>query len=166
MRPPDLLNDPNTWLRDRGGYLLLFAKQWTNNHQDAEDALNEGFMNFWPQRQKANNPISLLCQCIKRAAQSQVRSSQRRKDREQRHGTSKPALIPLSDTETQETSLTIESALQSLALNQREVVILHIWGEMTFQEISEALQTPLSTLHTRYRKALAQLEPLLQHAPL
>ena len=52
----------------------------------------------------------------------------------------------------------IEAALNQLPGDQREVVVMKIWGGLTFAQIGEALGVPLNTAASRYRYALVRLE--------
>lgn len=36
--------DPGDWLAAHGARLVLFARQWVGNHQDAEDAFQQAFV--------------------------------------------------------------------------------------------------------------------------
>jgi len=56
-----------------------------------------------------------------------------------------------------ELEITLQSALARLPEDQREVVILHIWGGLTLQEIADAASTSLNTVASRYRYALQKL---------
>lgn len=51
----------------------------------------------------------------------------------------------------------LKHALDALPDDQREVVVLHIWGELTFSQISELLSISSNTAASRYRYALAKL---------
>jgi RNA polymerase sigma-70 factor (ECF subfamily) len=55
----------------------------------------------------------------------------------------------------------VECALGSLPLSQREVVVLRIWGELTFAEIAEALNESINTVASRYRYGLEALRKIL-----
>ena len=55
----------------------------------------------------------------------------------------------------------IEEALLILSAEQREVVYLKIYGELTFQEISDCLNIPANTAASRYRYAMQKLRELL-----
>jgi RNA polymerase sigma-70 factor (ECF subfamily) len=44
----------------------------------------------------------------------------------------------------------------------REVVVLRIWGDLTFAEIAEIMQLGVSTVHDRYQSALGQLRSALE----
>ena len=60
-----------------------------------------------------------------------------------------------------ETVEAIKQALSRLAANQREVVELRIYQQMTFQEIADELGIPLGTALTRMRSALGNLRVAL-----
>lgn len=49
------------------------------------------------------------------------------------------------------------TALTTLPEEQRSVVHLHVWEEMTFREIGELLALPTQTVASRYRYALEKL---------
>lgn len=53
--------------------------------------------------------------------------------------------------------LNLRRALLELPEDQREVTILHIWGELTFAQIAEVLSISANTAASRYRYALAKL---------
>lgn len=49
------------------------------------------------------------------------------------------------------------AALAALPEEQRSVVHLHVWEDMTFREIGELLGLPTQTIASRYRYALDKL---------
>jgi RNA polymerase sigma-70 factor (ECF subfamily) len=53
------------------------------------------------------------------------------------------------------------TAMNTLPLEQREVVTLKIHSQLTFREISELLEIPSNTAQSRYRYALEKLKALL-----
>ena len=55
----------------------------------------------------------------------------------------------------------MQRVLAKLPEEQREVVMLRIWGEMTFAEIAETLDENINTIAARHRYALAALKKLL-----
>jgi RNA polymerase sigma-70 factor, ECF subfamily len=48
-------------------------------------------------------------------------------------------------------------ALSALPEEQREVIVMHIWGELTFAQIAEVIEINANTVASRYRYALASL---------
>jgi RNA polymerase sigma-70 factor (ECF subfamily) len=59
----------------------------------------------------------------------------------------------------------IDAALQTLPEEQREVLVLKIWGALTFDQIGEALRISTNMAASRYRYALTKLrETLVEEA--
>ena len=146
-----------TWLDRHGPALLLFARQWSATPTDAEDALQDGFLKFWKTRSRARDELAYLYTCVRSAAMDQGRSQRRRVARESASDSpGAPSFEP--PIERAERQAMIEAALAQLPGDQREVVVMKIWGGLTFAQIAAALDTPLNTVASRYRYALAQLE--------
>ena len=51
----------------------------------------------------------------------------------------------------------LRRAIGALGEDQREIVVLHIWGELTFLQIARVLSISPNTAASRYRYALARL---------
>lgn len=58
----------------------------------------------------------------------------------------------------------LQAILRELPEEQREVVFLHIWSGLTFQEISDATKSTINTVASRYRYALEKLRRRLNPA--
>ncbi len=56
----------------------------------------------------------------------------------------------------------VETALCRLPPEQREVLVLKIWGELTFAQIGEALKLSPNTVASRYRYALVALKKIIR----
>jgi len=57
--------------------------------------------------------------------------------------------------------LAVHEALMALPVAQREVVVLHIWGGLTFEEVAQAIGVSPNTAASRYRYALEKLRRLM-----
>jgi RNA polymerase sigma-70 factor (ECF subfamily) len=62
--------------------------------------------------------------------------------------------------------LDLRCAMGALPDEQREVVMMHIWGGLTFEEVAAALEISANTAASRYRYALAALKKTLSPAAL
>ena len=60
----------------------------------------------------------------------------------------------------------VRYAVNSLPADLRQVIVMKEFEEMTFQEISETLDLPLSTVKSRVYTALKQLRMKLEGTPL
>ena len=59
-------------------------------------------------------------------------------------------------------SAKLENAIRGLPAEQSEIVVMRIWGEMTFEEIATVTNVSINTVASRYRYAISKLRELLQ----
>ncbi len=150
-----------------GSKMLLFARQYTHSHADAEDIVQDAFTRFWKRRHKfKKNPASCLFGCVRWSALDWLRKNRRRERRED-HAATYESLVNGADyfertIENEEMADTTQRAIESLPEAQREVVVLKIWGELTFAEIGHALSVSPNTAASRYRYGLAALKQKLK----
>ena len=75
-------------------------------------------------------------------------------------------LSPSRTTEQNERLVIVRQAVGSLPVDLRQVIVMKEFEDMTFQEISETLDLPLSTVKSRLYTALKQLRMKLERLPL
>ena len=73
---------------------------------------------------------------------------------------------PARATEQTERLTLVRQAVGSLPVDLRQVVVMKEFEEMTFQEISDTLDLPLSTVKSRLYTALRQLRMKLERLPM
>lgn len=73
---------------------------------------------------------------------------------------------PGNEAEQSERLRIVRQAVSSLPMDLREIVVMKEFEEMTFQEISETLELPLSTVKSRLYTALKQLRMKIDRLPL
>jgi RNA polymerase sigma-70 factor (ECF subfamily) len=73
---------------------------------------------------------------------------------------------PANTTEATERLIIVRHAVNSLPVDLRQVIVMKEFEEMTFQEISDTLELPLSTVKSRLYTALRQLRMKLERLPL
>jgi len=152
----------SAWLDEHAAALVLFARQWSDSHAEAEDIVQDAFMRFWPKRVSVRNARAYLYACVRTAAMDRRRGAARRQRRQQAVA-AMPVESLFEDTiEQAERREAIEDALDALPIEQKEVVVMKIWGELTFQDIGEALAIRPNTAASRYRYALKALRESLQ----
>jgi RNA polymerase sigma-70 factor, ECF subfamily len=141
--------------------LLLFARQWVRSAADAEDVVQEAFVKFWRRNYKIDNR-ALLYAAVRSIALDVIRRDRRRARREASvFAEAEPAIEPQFEWEDEAQSA-LAAAVDSLPHDQREVLVLKIWNELTFSEIASALGISQNTAASRYRYALACLRKSLQ----
>lgn len=147
------------WFQLYGPKLLVCARQWTRTLADAEDVVQEAFVRYWRhQRNLPGEPMALLVTSVRRAAFDLARRDDRRTAREERSsgGLDDTALFQMP-IEGDERRAAIEEALQRIPPEQREVLVLKIWGELTFEQIATELDASPNTVASRYRYGLTAL---------
>jgi RNA polymerase sigma factor (sigma-70 family) len=70
-------------------------------------------------------------------------------------------LLFAGSLEQDERRAAIDAALHKLPENQREVLVMKIWGGLSFPQIAEVLRISANTAASRYRYALAKLREQL-----
>ena len=158
------------WYTAHAPALLLYARQWCRHRADAEDALQEGFVGFWRQRGQAQDAKAYLFRCVRNAALARARGDARRRQREAAvagSGSSSDRVaangLALAG-ERDEIDALLRDAVGRLPRAQREVVVLKVWGDLTFAQIAEVTSASRNTAASRYRYAVAALQKQLPEA--
>lgn len=145
--------------------LLLFARQWLATQADAEDVVQTAFVRFWHNQPGARpEHYPLLYAAVRTAALDLIRTDSRRTRRETSYNddlTQAGAAFFEHSIEQKEEAELAELALRQLPEEQREVLVLRIWGELTFAEIATALEQNINTVAGRYRQGLEALRRIL-----
>lgn len=141
--------------------------------EDARDATQETFLaafrNLRGFRGEAKVSSWLhriaVNQCISRQRRSKVRGESALEDEQE--ASSSAFSIPLSQlpsrlAEGRQETLAVRRAINSLPVELRQVVVMKEFEELTFREIADALDLPLSTVKSRLYTALKQLQMRLQ----
>lgn len=76
------------------------------------------------------------------------------------------SLMPSRAAEQNERLKLVRQAVSSLPTDLKEVIVMKEFEEMTFQQISDTLDLPLSTVKSRVYTALKQLRMKLERTPL
>lgn len=154
------------WFETYGPKLLLCARQWTRSLADAEDVVQEAFVRYWRhQRELPGDPQALLITSVRRAALDLARREGRRLAREEKADgglEEREGIFEPLPGDGDERRAEIEVALQRLPIEQREVLALKIWQELTFEQIGETLGISPNTAASRYRYALGALRKELK----
>ncbi|HEY0461897.1 MAG TPA: sigma-70 family RNA polymerase sigma factor [Pyrinomonadaceae bacterium] len=108
-------------------------------------------------------------QCLTKQRRAKTRSETFLDDEENEHERIFVAPLnqsPARQAEQSERLTHVRQAVNALPPELRQVIVMKEFEEMTFQEISETLQLPLSTVKSRVYTALKQLRMKLERTPL
>jgi RNA polymerase sigma-70 factor (ECF subfamily) len=128
---------------------------------DAEDVVQEGFVRFWRSRERATDPAAYLYGCVKHCILDRQRERKRQSTREKAAARPEAEKFLISPLEQEELCASVTAALRNLPENQREVLVMKIWGGLSFPQIAEALRISANTAASRYRYALVKLREQL-----
>jgi RNA polymerase sigma-70 factor (ECF subfamily) len=118
-------------------------------------------MHFWQQRAAAREPVAYLFRAVRNAARNRRRAESRRRRHEQHAAAERMFAAVAVDVEVPYDADDVALALAALPEEQREVVVMKIWGELTFEAIGQALEIPQGTAQSRYRYGLQSLRKTL-----
>jgi len=153
--------------------IFALAYGMLGREEDARDATQETFLaafrNLRGFRGEAKVSSWLhriaVNQCITRQRRAKVRNEAALDDEQEKDATSFAAphsYSPAIAVENRQTTAAVRRAVNSLPLELRQVVVMKEFEELTFREIADALDLPLSTVKSRLYTALKQLEMRLQ----
>ena len=142
------------WLyREHGSALVLFATAIAGERSGAQDAVHQVFLKLIEggSLRQVLDAKAYLFACVRNAVLNDAKVRQRNVELD-----SESAWFNLPNRDSA-TELDLQPALCALPSDQRQVTVLHIWGELTFSQVADVLGISSNTAASRYRYALAKL---------
>jgi RNA polymerase sigma factor (sigma-70 family) len=141
--------------------LELYARQWSD---EPEDVVQEAFVKLASQTTTPLNPAAWLFRTVRNRAINAGIAKQRRRRHEAAAAAGVPAWFETSPTAQSSAVVDPESAQAALAvlpLEQREIIVAHLWGGLTFDQIAELVGFSASSAHRLYQAGLMALREYL-----
>jgi len=138
--------------------LVLYARQWCAG---AEDVVQDAFLKLVCQKPPPAKVLPWLYRVVRNAAVSAARAERRRRRYEAAAAERAPAWFAAVEA----TALDIAAAtqaLQGLPIEQREIIVAHLWGGLSFEQIAEVAGCSSSTAHRWYVAGLSALRERLR----
>lgn len=156
------MNEPNrTWCEQvyeaKAAALVLYGRALGLSHSEAEDVLQETFMALMQKPCPPEQPEHYCVRSFRNRALNYRRSLWRRLTREME---SRRWFERTSDETPQEQAAM--RCLADLPPEQREVIVLKIWHQYTFDEIGHLLEMSPNTAAGRYRYGLQKMRACLK----
>ncbi len=139
-----------------------FALSILRNEEDAKDIMQDCFVTVYRragQYQKQGNPLAWILTITKNLCLMKLRARKRVSE------------TPLEDFEftltapegtASEDRILIEGCLNTLALQERQIVVLHaVWG-FKHREIASLLDLALPTVLSKYNRSIKKLQKMLE----
>ena len=147
--------------------LLGALYHMVGNAEDARDALQETFVKCWRHREKVEQ-VENLKAWIFRIALNTARDLRQTAWRRHKKPLPEDAAKleganpgPEVTVEYDEQMTRLRRAVSGLRAEEQEVFLLRQNGQMTYEEIAEAIGIPTGTVKTRMRLALSKLRQVL-----
>ena len=153
-------------LKTYGGLVWSLARRMLRNSDDAEDAVQEIFVDVWRNADRFDenkaSETTFIAMIARRRLIDKIRYSTRRISADSLDDV---LLEPFTRADkTLETCIEAEQAaeaMRSLRPEQQQVLRLSIVQGMSHQEIAEATGMPLGTVKTHARRGLLQVRELM-----
>jgi RNA polymerase sigma-70 factor (ECF subfamily) len=132
--------------------LLLYARQWCSA---PEDVVQEAFVKLAGKSPAPANALAWLYRVVRNGAISAQRAERRR-----RHHEGRAATRTVWFTMPEQGGIEVETltqAMQTLPMQQREAIVAHLWGGLTFEQFAELMSSSTSSVHRWYLAGLTAL---------
>ena len=147
-----------------GNMLFKLSYLRLQNVQDAEDVMHDLYVLVWSAVWKYSpdgKPMAWIITITRNLCLQKLREYQKRSD------------IPEEDWETYisgnqnmsaEDKLILAECLRTLSDEERQIVVLHAVAGFKHREIARLLEAPLSTILSRYNRALKKLQKWMEES--
>jgi RNA polymerase sigma-70 factor (ECF subfamily) len=141
-----------------GPSLLLYATSMMRDRSQAEDVVQTVFTRLLALRQPSDchHSAAYLFLAVRNESLTALRTRRRAANAYERlfevvhNGRASPA--------AHDRGMEVQDALFDLPRDQRESIVLKIWGKLSFQEAASVLGVPEKTFEHRYYRALTMLK--------
>ncbi|MBQ7936358.1 MAG: RNA polymerase sigma factor [Clostridia bacterium] len=131
----------------------------TKNSHDADDVLQETFLKvhanasaYRPQ----GKPLAWILTITRNLAMTKLREQSRTQEIQETHA------VDYSSIRNAEQKLLIETLLNHLSEEERQIVMLHAISGLKHREIAKILEAPLNTVLSKYHRAIKKLQLLTE----
>jgi RNA polymerase sigma-70 factor (ECF subfamily) len=149
-------------LKTFGGLVWSLARRMCPNKEDAEDAVQEIFIDIWKNAQRFDAAQASETTFVAMIARRRLIDRIRKTNRQPNVDSFEDILVEPSDATDKQIQLSVEAkeaaaAMKTLRPEQRQILHLSIIQGFSHQEIADALKMPLGTVKTHARRGLIQV---------
>lgn len=154
------------------GVLLSTAFRILNNSKDAEDVLQEVFVQIWDKAAifdvRRGKPLTWAMTLTRNKAIDRLRRLQRRNrlredlEKEASAGDRTVERDSSHEAAAHETQALVRSAVMQLSEDQRRAIEMAFFSGLTQSEIAQTLQQPLGTVKARIRRGMLKLRGIIE----
>jgi len=143
--------------------LFTYALSITCCPEAAEDAIQDAFYRVYRKQRIEGNVKAYVFRSVRNAALNQVRRNVRPTQQCDTYIFANDC-DPAENGDLRELIHRVAEALHELSEGERETIVQHLFGGLTFREIAELRGDPLGSVTSWYRRGLARLKHLLGEA--
>ena len=153
------------WREHAAALLLLARSRCGVAIAQAEDCVQEAFIRLAAQAIVPQDCVAWLARVVRNAAIDAARSQRRRMRHEMTSRESRTELFEVADIAADRAqSEQVQLVLETLDEETRDVVIAHLWNNMTFRQIAEAFGLSTATAHRKYESGINSLRTSLRQS--
>jgi RNA polymerase sigma-70 factor, ECF subfamily len=147
--------------REHRQQLFTCALAVTRCAARAEDAVQEAFCRLYRLDVRPQNVKAYVFRAVRNAALDQLRGNPQPSE-------TFPEFIfdprpgPPEAAAEEEFQRRVAAALMGLSADERETIVQHLYGNLTFRDIAEIREAPLGTVASWYQRGLAKLRTELE----
>ena len=147
--------------RTRGAVYGL-SLSYLKEPQDAQDVVQDTFVRIWdkaPDYVSQGSPMAWILTIARNLSRMKLRERSRLTDLDEEQWSAIPAEAPRVTPEDREL---LQNALSALGEEERRIVLLHAVTGLRHREIADLVELPLSTVLSKYHRALKKLKAQLK----
>ena len=153
-------------LNNYGGLVWSLARRMSPNSNEAEDAVQEIFIDIWKNAARFDETQSSETTFVAMIARRRLIDRLRKTNRQPNTDSLEDILAEPSNGKDNDLQISVEAkeaaqAMKHLRPEQRQILHLSIVQGFSHQEIADALKMPLGTVKTHARRGLIQVREFL-----
>ena len=144
------------------GAVYAMALSVLKDPHEAQDVTQDAFVTVWQKAgsyKSQGSPMAWVLTVTRNLARMKLRQSARFGELTEDEWNAIPAQAP---NVTVEDRIVLQNALSRLSAQERQIVMLHAASGLKHREIAALLELPLSTVLSKYRRALEKLKTQLE----
>lgn len=145
--------------------LFSLALSILRSAAEAEDAVHDAFVKLTKKDiSDKGEPVAYVYATVRNTALDRLRRKKKIVDLPEFIFEDKKSqeALPGKSLQERERNFIVRKEIENLDDPQREVVMMKLYGGLTFEQISEALNEPLSTVSSRYARTLKSMKSKME----
>jgi len=139
------------------GFILSIIK----NKEEALDIFQDAYIKLYENAskyQKEGKPLAWIMTIVKNLCYENLRKQKNNVDLEVLNNVG----VVDKHNKKVEDKMVLDLAFQMITLEERNIIMLHVIGGMKYREIAKLLNLPLSTVLSKYHRAIKRMKEILK----